>query len=203
MTRKTLYTAIGHFVRRTNGCGRSCPVVLLSGQEYMMDMQEMILWTSLNWRILRREEIGAFYEKTTASGCFSADRTWEMCVDRLLTRGLLVCGSGETEYDALYDLLGSLSIIPTSGSFGLRCLTFLKLVTLDRVPFTEPVSSFNLTGARQRRHRSCSLPGRHCFPLQKSSNVWKRTSAAFPMITHFSTLFTTTGILPVTILPAL
>lgn len=59
-----------------------------------------------------------------------------MCVDRLLTRGLLVCGSGETEYDALYDLLGSLSIIPTSGSFGLRCLTFLKLVTLDRVPFT-------------------------------------------------------------------
>lgn len=63
MTRKTLYTAIGHFVRRTNGCGRSCPVVLLSGQEYMMDMQEMILWTSLNWRILRREEIGAFYEK--------------------------------------------------------------------------------------------------------------------------------------------
>ena len=136
MTRKTLYTAIGHFVRRTNGCGRSCPVVLLSGQEYMMDMQEMILWTSLNWRILRREEIGAFYEKTTASGCFSTDRTWEMCVDRLLTRGLLVCGSGETEYDALYDLLGSLSIIPTSGSFGLRCLTFLKLVTLDRVPFT-------------------------------------------------------------------
>ena len=129
MTRKTLYTAIGHFVRRTNGCGRSCPVVLLSGQEYMMDMQEMILWTSLNWRILRREEIGAFYEKTTASGCFSTDRTLEMC-------GLLVCGSGETEYDALYDLLGSLSIIPTSGSFGLRCLTFLKLVTLDRVPFT-------------------------------------------------------------------
>lgn len=136
MTRKTLYTAIGQFVRRTNGCGRSCPVVLLSGQEYMMDMQEMILWTSLNWRILRREEIGAFYEKTTASGCFSTDRTWELCVDRLLTRGLLVCGNGEKEYDALYDLLGSLSIIPTSGSFGLRCLTFLKLVTLDRVPFT-------------------------------------------------------------------
>ena len=83
MTRKTLYTAIGHFVRRTNGCGRSCPVVLLSGQEYMMDMQEMILWTSLNWRILRREEIGAFYEKTTASGCFSAEIGRASCRERV------------------------------------------------------------------------------------------------------------------------
>lgn len=135
MTRKTLYTAIGRFVRRTNGCGRSCPVILLAGQEYLMDMQEMVLWTSLNWRILKREEIGAVYEKTAACSCFSADRSWEMCVDRLLIRGLLVCGSGETEYDALYDLLGSLSIIPTDGSFGLRCLTFLKLVVLDHVPF--------------------------------------------------------------------
>lgn len=136
MTRKTLYTAIGRFARRTNGCGRSCPVVLLSGREYMMDMQEMALWTSLNWRILRWNEIGSFYENTMAGSCLCIDRSWEMCVDRLLTRGLLVCGSGETEYDALYDLLGSLSIIPTDGRFGLRCLTFFKLVLLNHIPFS-------------------------------------------------------------------
>ncbi|WP_148509860.1 hypothetical protein [Hungatella hathewayi] len=136
MTRKMIYTAIGRFVRRTNGCGRSCPAVLLGGQEYLMDMQEMVLWTSLNWRIAKKEEIGAIYEKTASGACFSSDRSWEACVDRLLTRGLLIAGSGETEYDALYDLLGSLSIIPADGSFGLRCLTFLKLTLLDRVPFS-------------------------------------------------------------------
>ncbi len=136
MTRKTLYTAIGRFVRRTNGCGRSCPVILLGGQEYLMDMQEMVLWTSLNWRISKREEIGAAYEKTAACACFSSDRSWEMCVERLLTRGLLISGSGETEYDALYDLLGSLNIIPADGSFGLRCLTFLKLTLLEHVSFS-------------------------------------------------------------------
>lgn len=38
MTRKKLYTAIGRFVRKTNGCGRSCPVIQLGGREYMMDM---------------------------------------------------------------------------------------------------------------------------------------------------------------------
>ena len=101
-----------------------------------MDMQEMVLWTSLNWRISKQEEIGAIYEKTAVGACLSSDRSWELCVDRLLTRGLLVSGSGETEYDALYDLLSSLNIIPADGSFGLRCLTFLKLTLLERVSFS-------------------------------------------------------------------
>ena len=51
MEQKTLYTAIGRLDRETNGCGRSCPVIRLSGQTYMVDMQEMVVWTALNWRI--------------------------------------------------------------------------------------------------------------------------------------------------------
>ena len=39
MAIKTLYTAVGRFERRTNGCNRSCPIILLGGQEYMGDMQ--------------------------------------------------------------------------------------------------------------------------------------------------------------------
>lgn len=35
MAIKTLYTAVGRFERRTNGCNRSCPIILLGGQEYM------------------------------------------------------------------------------------------------------------------------------------------------------------------------
>ena len=52
MAIKTLYTAVGRFERRTNGCNRSCPIILLGGQEYMVDMQEMVIWSMLNWRIL-------------------------------------------------------------------------------------------------------------------------------------------------------
>ena len=47
MEQKTLYTAIGRLDRETNGCGRSCPVIRLSGQTYMVDMQEMVVWTAL------------------------------------------------------------------------------------------------------------------------------------------------------------
>ena len=50
MAIKTLYTAVGRFERRTNGCNRSCPIILLGGQEYMVDMQEMVIWSMLNWK---------------------------------------------------------------------------------------------------------------------------------------------------------
>lgn len=133
MTRKTFYTAIGRFERRTNGCGRCCPVVVLGGAEYMMDLQEMVIWTSLNWRISRKEEIGSLYRGACAEASFTADRSWEACVERLLIRGLLVSGSGETEYDALYDLLSTLYIIPANGSFFLRLLSFCKLTLLNHV----------------------------------------------------------------------
>lgn len=134
MAIKTLYTAVGRFERRTNGCNRSCPIILLGGQEYMVDMQEMVIWSMLNWRILRWDDIAQEYEKLSTASGYCTERSWEDCTNRLLTRGLLVSGSGETEYDALYDLLGSLSIIPTSGPFFLRLASFVKLTLLAHVP---------------------------------------------------------------------
>ena len=38
MEQKNLYTAIGRLERETNGCGRSCPVIRLGGQPYMVDI---------------------------------------------------------------------------------------------------------------------------------------------------------------------
>ena len=51
MELKKLYTAVGRLERESNGCGHSCPVIVLGGERYMVDMQEMVVWTALNWRI--------------------------------------------------------------------------------------------------------------------------------------------------------
>ena len=74
MRRKSLYTAIGRFERRTNSHGQACPVILLGGNEYILGLQEMALWTSLNWRIARKEEIPHLYEKTISRSGFNAER---------------------------------------------------------------------------------------------------------------------------------
>lgn len=48
MRKKELYTAVGRFERRTSQYGQTHPVILLGGNEYMADLQEMALWTCLN-----------------------------------------------------------------------------------------------------------------------------------------------------------
>lgn len=131
----TLYTAVGRFEKRSNGCGRSCPVIMLHQKEYMVDMQEMVIWVALNWRILKSGEIEQLYEESEVKACISSGRTCMECVNRLLVRGLIVSGSGDTDFDALYDLLNSLYIIPATGSFPLRLFSFVKLTLWDRVPF--------------------------------------------------------------------
>lgn len=145
---KTLYTAIGRFEQRHNSHGHSCPVIVLGGKDYMVDMQEMVVWTILNWRIVHKEEIGALYEEMIRKSGAPANRSLETCVERLLVRGLLVSGNGETEYDALYDLVSSLYIIPTEGSFFLRLAAFLKLMLVSRVPFSSAKKLF------QKDHRT-------------------------------------------------
>ena len=107
MTLKTLFTAVGRMEKRTDSPGRSYPVIVLGGKDYMVDLQEMLVWSSLNWRIARKNEIGELYNKAVLDYSFQADRTWNACVERLLIRGLLVSGSGATDYDALYDLLST------------------------------------------------------------------------------------------------
>lgn len=131
MEKKTLYTAIGRFERRKNKCGLSCPVIVIGKQEYMVDMQEMVLWTSLNWRILRKNEMEEVYRELSLKNGSIVERSYQECVDRLLIRGLVVSGSGETEYDALYDLLGSLYIIPSDGNLFLRIFSFCRLTLLE------------------------------------------------------------------------
>ena len=56
MMNNNLYTAVGKFHIKGSVGGMRCPLVTLGGREFILDMQEMTLWTILNWRILTEEE---------------------------------------------------------------------------------------------------------------------------------------------------
>lgn len=139
---KILYTAVGRFKRQRTPDGTDCPLILLGGKEYLVDLQELMIWTSLNWRITRMDEIGEYYRLSAVKNHYTSSRTWEVCVNRLLTRGLLVSGSGETDYDALYDLLSSMYIIHTNGNAFLRIASFLKLTLVNRISLSVAVKLF-------------------------------------------------------------
>ena len=142
MRNRTLYTAVGHFKKVVTKDG-AYPVVLVNREEYRMDPQEMTVWTILNWRILDAQGVEEQYEPLFRTLVLEERRTLEHCLGRLVTRGLVAAGHGETDFEALYDLLGSLYVVPISTSVPLRTATFFKMLLLDGVPFARAKRIFH------------------------------------------------------------
>ena len=116
------YTAVGRFERKGHMGDMTCPMVIINKREYALDIQEMILWATLNWQIMDARVLEDTYiAKLKASG-IAPRRSFLDCMRRLLQRGLVVEGCGETGEDALYALLSGLYVVPISDSLLLRLL---------------------------------------------------------------------------------
>lgn len=136
MMNTNLYTAVGKFHVRGSVGSMRCPLVTIGGREFILDMQEMMLWTVLNWRILTEDEIYLLYEQKVQETGFMSARSAEECVRRLVQRGLIARGSGDTGEDALYDLLSELYVIPISENLFLRMISFIRLTLFSRLPYS-------------------------------------------------------------------
>ncbi len=132
----------------------------------MVDMQEMVIWSMLNWRILRWDDIAQEYEKLATASGYCTERSWKDCTNRLLTGGLLVSGSGETEYDALYDLLGSLQHYPNQRTVLPPARLFCQADaagTCSGIRYAETVPERLTNQIRSSGHAPCrTSPALHC-----------------------------------------
>lgn len=75
---KMLYTANGRYIRCCTEEGTR-PVIIVCEKEYEVDVQEFMLWSILNWRILREEEISSFYEKMEQFQCHHPPQLAGLC----------------------------------------------------------------------------------------------------------------------------
>ena len=131
-----LYTAVGRMQLQGSIGGKKCPSVMINRREYILDIQEMMLWTILNWRILDDEEALTLYEAKEREVGYQSHRDFYDCLHRLVQRGLVADGYGETAAEALYDLLSGLYVIPISENIFLRLFSFLKLTLINGVPMS-------------------------------------------------------------------
>lgn len=129
-----LYTAVGRMQMNGSIGGKRCPMVIVNSKEYILDLQEMMLWSILNWRILNEEEALGLYEAKEREVGYQSNRDYYDCLHRLVQRGLVADGYGETAAEALYDLLSGLYIIPISENIFLRLFSFVKLTLFNGVP---------------------------------------------------------------------
>lgn len=124
---KKWYSAVGHLRVTEKRRGEKYPVVILCGKENVLDIQEFLLWSILSWRIMSEDKTKLMYQAKIHELKLEFSRCFEDCLNRLKQRGLLSEGLGETEEDALYDLLAELYIAPVSENHLLRLWSLIRL----------------------------------------------------------------------------
>lgn len=112
----TLYTAVGSLkFERTNG--KPVPYIINNQKEYGMSKDELLVWSCLAFQILTYPELEQVVERHCADSGQSISLPLSHYLNRLLLRGLLVKGMGVSAVDALYHLLGTLTITPVEDRF--------------------------------------------------------------------------------------
>lgn len=132
---KMYYTTVGIFKLKRQEKNNVYPVVILGGNECQLDVQEMMIWSSLNWRILNATQLRTYYEEMEKKSNFICSRSYEDALNRLINRGLISVGIGESDEDALYNLISKLYIVPLYQNIFVRIFSFLKLYVLFNVPY--------------------------------------------------------------------
>ena len=123
----TLYTAVGTLKFQKTPGGRSIPLVTNNGQEYGLSEHELLLWSCLAFQILTIHELQDRYHLHQLHQKHPEGLSFHHYLNRLSLRGLIVSGNGLTGVDALYRLLGGLTIIPLTDTFPMRLFGCIQL----------------------------------------------------------------------------
>ena len=123
----TLYTAVGILRFQDSIKEHKTPTVINNQQEYGLSDDELLLWSCLAFQILTLHELQDAYTLRQIQKEGPKGLSFQHYLNRLSLRGLVVSGIGLTGVDALYRLLGSLTIIPLKDTFPIRLFGCVQL----------------------------------------------------------------------------
>lgn len=154
---KELYTAVGIFKLKNQGKNNVYPTVILSGNECRLDVQEMMIWSALNWRITDDKKLYKYYSEQEKKSGVVFSRSYTDTLNRLIVRGLVASGRGENGEEALYDLISGLYIIPLYQSPLIRIISFLRMVFIFKLPYEKAKVLFERDKKNKNERRIMKL----------------------------------------------
>lgn len=154
---KMLYTAVGIFKLKNQGKNNVYPTVILSGNECRLDVQEMMIWSALNWRITDDKKLYTYYSEQEKKSGVVFSRSYNDTLNRLIVRGLVASGRGENGEEALYDLISGLYIIPLYQSPFIRIISFLRMVFIFKLPYEKAKVLFERDKKNKNERRVMKL----------------------------------------------
>mgnify|MGYP006887192991 FL=1 len=154
---KMLYTAVGIFKLKNQGKNNVYPTVILSGKECRLDVQEMMIWSVLNWRITDDRQLHTYYSEQEKMSGVVFSRSYTDTLNRLIVRGLVASGRGENSEDALYNLISNLYIIPLYQSPVIRMISFIRMLFIFKLPYEKAKVLFERDKKNKNERRIMKL----------------------------------------------
>lgn len=130
----TFYTAVGNLEQVTGGVNKHHPTVKAGGEKLIVDIPEAVIWTLLSGRIMDMPNLEKMYTSRVEALGIENMPGCGAYIDRLLQRGIVVQGTGETGHDALFDLLRDLLIVPVKLSLPKKLSLFVRMLVKYRAP---------------------------------------------------------------------
>lgn len=152
----TLYTAVGRYVLRKDDQGKQYPVVITHGNESILDIPEMIIWSSLLWKVSTYDELRGEYLEKSRSSQVSGQYALDHYLNRLQQRGLIVSGMDYVGIDAVYNLLSRLYVIPMTDSLLAKIGAFIGM-SFQGVPLRVTKNIFRSTKLSESEKQVLSI----------------------------------------------
>ena len=83
----TYYTALGRLVTKEDN-GTRIPIVIIDNEEFHMSVDELIIWGSLHWNFLNKEDLEKEYDRRKRNAHIFNDNSFEQTLERLERRQL-------------------------------------------------------------------------------------------------------------------
>lgn len=146
----TVYTAIGSFdtriINSKSGEPVKVPVVRAMGNEYLLSEDELLLWSTLAWKFMLKDDLIREFNAKRAEAHIFSDVSPERIIDILVQRGLVASGEDITFEDAMYNLLATLQPKPLKISFFAKLAAAFHLVIIRRMPVKAAFHSLRRSG---------------------------------------------------------
>lgn len=137
----TYYTALGRLVTKEEN-GTRIPIVIIDNDEFHMSVDELLVWGSLHWNFLNKEDLKKEYDRRKSNAHIFSDDSFEQTLERLEIRQLVNCATDYLAADALYGLIGKLRIIPIKFSVFDKVTSCAYMYFNKGLPLLECIKTF-------------------------------------------------------------
>lgn len=152
----TFYTATGRYVLRKDEQGLQYPVVITHRGESILDVQEMIIWSCLLWKVSTYDELKNEYCTQSRNAHICGEYALDHYLNRLQQRGLVVSGKDYVGIDAVYNLLSRLYVIPMADSLTAKIGAFISL-SFQGVPLRITKNIFRRTDLTENENQVLAI----------------------------------------------